>query len=121
MASDVRREKRVRAGEITDIGKAKLTDQSILEGAAEPLDPAFRLRRRGGNPLDAKLGEGTADVSGVGAAAELLLQRRWCLFRSDEDAVPICVDGDREPVSGGDLTEEEQVARGVFTLAEDRT
>src|SRR5205809_2933533 len=44
----------VRSGEVADAREAELTDHPILEGAAEALDAAFRLRRRGGDPLDAE-------------------------------------------------------------------
>ncbi len=119
VAGEVRGQKGIRSGEVGDVREAELTDQPILEGAAEALDTAFRLRRRGGDPLDAEFGEGPADLGGIGAPAQLLLQRQRGLFRSVEDAVVIGIDGDRYAVGRGDLAEEQEVARRILALAED--
>lgn len=119
VAGDVGGQKGVRSGEVADAREAELTDQPILEGSAEALDAAFRLRRRGGDPLDAEFGKRPADLGGIGAPAQLLLQRQRRLFRSMEDAVVIGVDGDRQAVGGGDLAEEQEVARRILALAED--
>ncbi len=75
VAGDVGGQKGVRASEVADAREAELTDQAILEDSAQAFDAAFRLRRGGGDPLDAEFGEGPTDLSGVGAPAQLLLQR----------------------------------------------
>ncbi len=121
VASDVGGQKGVCSSEVGDAREAELTDQPILKGAAEALDAAFRLRRRGGDPLDAEFGQRPADLGGIGPPAQLLLQRQRRLFRSMEDAVVIGVDGDRQAVGGDDLAEEQEVACRILALAEDGT
>lgn len=86
VARDVGGEEGVRAREVSDAGQAQFTDQSILEGAAGPLDASLGLGRRGGDPLDAQFGEGAADLSGSGLTAQLLLKRERRALRPLEDA-----------------------------------
>jgi len=47
-------------------GRAQLVDEAILKRAVEPLAAAARLRRVGGNVLDAQLRQGSADLGEAG-------------------------------------------------------
>lgn len=107
------------AGQVADADQAQLTDEAVLKGPAQAFDAAFGLGGGGGNPLDAKLGEGTPHLGRVGLAAELLLQRQRRPFPALEDAVAIGVDGDGNPMCPDDLTKQQEVAGGILVLAED--
>lgn len=119
VANDVAREESVGAGEVADAGKAELTDQAILKGAPDAFDAALRLRRGGRDPGDAQFLERAADLRGIGAAAQLLVQRERRAVPAFEDAVAVRVDRDREPMGGHQVAEEQQVAGGILALAED--
>jgi hypothetical protein len=119
MAGDVGGEEGVGAGEVADTGEAEFTHQPILEGPTHPLDAALGLRGGGGDPLDAEVRERAPDLGGGWLTAELLLECKRGAWSAFEDAVPVGVDGDGDPMGRDELAEEEEIARGVFPLAED--
>lgn len=111
------REKEVGAVEVVDVGEAQFRDQAILKGLEEALDPALGLGRERGNPADAEVVQDTTDLRGVGAAPKLLWERQGA-FDRHEDAMPIGVDGQRDPMVTRDVLEEQEVAMRIFLLAE---
>ena len=119
VARDVAREEGCGPGEVADAGEAELTDQAILEGAPDAFDATLRLRRRSGDPGDTQLPEGAPDLGGIGAAAQLFIQRKRRAFAALEDAVPIRVDRDREAMGSHQVAEQQQVAGGILAFAED--
>lgn len=106
---------RQRAG----LGKAQLDHEAILEGAEEPLDAAFSLRRPGGDPANAEFVQGAADLGGLGPASELFAQGQGGAWIAVKDAVAIRVGGGGEAIPADQLAEQEEVAVGLFLEAED--
>jgi len=97
-------------------GEAEFTDEPILEGPPEPLDAALRLGGMGGDPVDAQLMQGAADLGQrAGVAAELLVEREGPgAGVIGDDAMPIAVQRDGDAVGADQLTQHHEVARGLF-------
>jgi len=106
-------------GERARLGKAKLADQAVLEGAKEPLDPPLRLRGVSTNPADAEFLEGAPDLGGLGPALELLGQGERGAGIAVKDPVEVSVGRSGESIAADELAEEQEVAVGIFLRAKD--
>ena len=102
--------------------ETELTDKPILEGAPEPLDATLGLRGVSGDPRDAQLAQGAADLGEwARVAAELLVDGEGPgAGVIGDDAVPIAVEGDGDPAGADRLAEHDEVAGGIFLRPEDR-
>jgi len=106
-------------GEGAGLREAEFGDEAILEGAEEPLDPAFALRRRRGDPADAEFLQGAADLRGCDGALEL---RREAVRRAGvamKDPMAIGVGGAGDAIAPDEAAEHEKVAMGIFLGAKD--
>ncbi len=101
-------------------GAAELAAQAIVDGAPEAFDPAFGLGGGRGDPADAHLAEGAADVGERAlVAAQLQIEGQRLAGIALEDAVAIGVEGDRTAGVTEQLAQHPQIAVGVFLLAEE--
>lgn len=103
------------------LGKAEFTDEPVLEGAPESFDAALRLRGVSGDPLDAQLAQGAANLGGrSGVATELLVEGEGPgAGLIGNDAVPIAIEGDGNPMGADQRPEHDEVAMGIFLRPED--
>ena len=85
-----------------------------MEGAEEPLDPPFGLRRRGGDPSDAEFEEGATDLGRGHGALQLLRQAVRRAGVAMKNAMTVGVSGARDAVATDELAEHEEVAVGIF-------
>lgn len=99
--------------------EAQFGDESILEGAEEPLDPALGLRGMRANPPDAQFLQGPPHLRGGGAPAELLRHGQRRPRIAMEDPVSIRIRGTREAIAHDEPTQEEEVAVGVLLVPKD--
>jgi len=106
-------------GEGPGLGQAQLDDEAILEGAKEAFDAAFGLRRTGGNPANAQLLEGAADLGGLGPACELLDHTERSAGIAVKDPMAIGIGGTGTAIAADELPEEEKIAVRVFLEAKD--
>jgi hypothetical protein len=98
--------------------KAEFADQTILQGAPEPLNASLGLRRVGRDQLNVEFGEEPGDLGGVTGT----LQpggRLGSVARATEDAVAVGIDGEGKLAAVGDEAEELEVATGVLSGAEE--
>ena len=105
-------------GEGARLDEAQFGHEAILEGAEEALNPAFALRRLGGDPADAEIPEGPADLGLARGAAELLLHGEREAGIGAKDALTIGVDSAGEPIAAGDVAQEQEVTVGILFRTE---
>ncbi len=76
----------------------------------------------GGDPVDAQLMQGAADLGQwARVAPELLVEREGPgAGLIGDDAVPIAIEGDGDPAGADQLTQHHEVAGGLFLRPEDR-
>jgi hypothetical protein len=105
--------------------QTELCHQAVLEGAPQPLDAPFGLpggqtglRREGKDRSDAQLVKGPAELSGLALPPDLsgLLQGFQLLGGALEDAVAVAVESKRDPFPLDDLSQQQEIALGIFLL-----
>lgn len=111
----------LRLREGTRVGEPEFDDQAILEGAEEPFDTALGFRGMGADPADAEFLEGAADLGRFGPTVQLLGQGERGAGITVKDPVAVRVGGTGQAVPPDELTEEQEVALGIFLQAEDPT
>jgi len=77
------------------------------------------LRGASADPGYAQLVEDTPDLGRQGLAGEFFFQGQWCPRLGLEDPVAVTVEGERDAPPAHHLPQEQEVALGVFLLAED--
>ena len=90
-----------------------------MEGAEEPFDPAFGLRRSGRDPANAEFLQGAAHLRGLGPIRELFRHTHRRPGIAVEDAMAIGIGGAGKAIAADELAEEEKIALGILLPAED--
>jgi hypothetical protein len=109
----------LRVGERRGMGEPQFDDEAILQRAEEPFHPPFALGRGGRDPADAEFVEGPADLCRGDVPLELLGQALPGARITMKDPVSIGIRGGRQAVAANEVTEEEEVAVGIFHGAKD--
>lgn len=103
-----------------DAGHPEFSDEAILQGPEEALDPSLGLRTAGGDPADAQFLQDAADLRGSGAAAQLFFERPGLARGACEDAVAVRVAGEGQARTESDLPEDLEVGGRGFDRIEMR-
>jgi hypothetical protein len=109
----------LRLGERAGLGEAEFGDEPILEGAKEAFDPAFPFRRGGGDPADAELLEGPADLRGFDSPLQLLGQGERRAGIAVKDPMPVGIGGRGDAIAADEAAQQAKIAMCVFLRAKD--
>ncbi len=109
----------LRLRERAGAGQAEFDHEAILEGAEQPLDAPFGLRRPGGDPANAQLLERAADLGGLYGALELFLEGQRGPGIAVKDPMAIGVGGGGNAIAAEQGAEEKEVAVGIFLQPKD--
>lgn len=120
VAGDEAAEESVGLRVCADAGHPEFSDEAILQGAEEALDPPFGLGTSGGDPADAQFVQDTPDLGGSGAAPQLFIKRPGLARGACEDAVAVRVAGEGQTRTEGDLPEDLEVGGGGLARIEMR-
>lgn len=121
VAGEETRQDRVGLFEGAGTRAPQFADKPAVEGAPQAFDAAFGLRRRGGDPADAELLQGAAELRWRAVeAAQLLGEGGRMAGIAMEDTVPVAIDRDRTPGLLHYCAQNREVARGVFFVPKER-
>lgn len=107
-------------GERAGLREPEFDDEAVLEGAEEALDPSLAFRGRGGDPANAELMQGAADLGGGDGPFELggPALRGPRIAVKEPVAVGVGCDGDA--IAPDETPQQQEIAVGIFDEAEDR-
>ena len=87
--------------------------QTILKSAPEAFDAALGLRTVSRDVGDAELLEGAAELGGFAAAGELFFDRPVIVV-TDEDAVAVAIEADRNTAAAQQAAQQAKIAASIF-------
>lgn len=99
-------EKGVGGPEVADISEVQFGQEPILKRPEEAFDATAALRRGSGDPPNPELAEDPPDLGRRGRAMQLLPERDRGAALSVEDAMPVGVGGERDPVPTSEQVEQ---------------
>src|SRR5271169_1494817 len=99
--------------DIGGAGQPEFAGQAILKSAPEALDAALGLRTVGRDVGDAELLEGAAELGWLAATGELFFERPVIVV-TDEDAVAVAIEADRNTMAAQQAAEQAKIAASIF-------
>ncbi len=90
-----------------------------MKSAPEALHPALGLGRARADPGGAEIVQHASDLGRQGLAGQLFFEGQGLLFLRMKDLMAVAVEGEWDPPLANHLTQEQQIALGVFLLTED--